>query len=154
MWVAGGGEKVTLKIAAQYARYTNFNDGLDGFRRKSELLREHCAAVGTDYDAITRSSNWNTIIGETEAEVRERIDRLEARWATSMGAERAAEYATNVYREGNHETLVGTPERLVETLRERQALGLGYSIHNFPESAWDRSGVELFEREVMPALAG
>jgi F420-dependent oxidoreductase-like protein len=154
MWVAGGGEKVTLKIAAQYARYTNFNYGLDGFRQKSELLREHCAAVGTDFDAITRSSNWNTIIGETEAEVRERIDRLEARWATSMGAERAAEYATNVYREGNHETLVGTTEQIVETLRERRALGLGYSIHNFPESAWDRSGVELFERDVMPALAG
>ena len=25
MWIAGGGEKVTLKIAAQYASYTNFN---------------------------------------------------------------------------------------------------------------------------------
>ena len=152
IWVAGGGEKVTLKIAAQYARYTNFNYGLDGFRQKSELLRAHCETVGTDFEAITRSSNWNTIIGETEAEVRDRIDRLEARWATSMGAERAAEYATNVYREGNHETLVGTPEQIVGTLREREALGLGYSIHNFPEAAWDRSGVELFEREVMPAL--
>ena len=28
-----------------------------------------------------------------------------------------------------------------------------YAIHNFPESAYDRSGVELFEREVIPALA-
>jgi hypothetical protein len=31
--------------------------------------------------------------------------------------------------------------------------GLGYAIHYFPEAAYDRSGIELFEREVMPALA-
>jgi len=31
-------------------------------------------------------------------------------------------------------------------------LGLGYAIHYFPEAAYDRSGIELFEREVMPAL--
>src|SRR5690606_28688730 len=31
MWVAGGGEKVTLKIAAQYAKYTNFNGGAEVF---------------------------------------------------------------------------------------------------------------------------
>ncbi len=42
MWVAGGGEKVTLKIAAQYAQYTNFNGGPEVFAQKSELLRGHC----------------------------------------------------------------------------------------------------------------
>src|SRR5690606_11220728 len=66
MWVAGGGEQVTLKIAAKYAAYTNFMAAdLDVWRRKSELLRGHCDAVGTDFDAITRSANWNTIVGET-----------------------------------------------------------------------------------------
>ena len=30
--------------------------------------------------------------------------------------------------------------------------GLGYAIHYFPEAAYDRSGIELFEREVIPAL--
>jgi hypothetical protein len=40
----------------------------------------------------------------------------------------------------------------VERLRAFGDLGLGYSIHNFFESAYDRSGVELFEREVIPAL--
>ena len=38
LWIAGGGEKVTLKIAAKYARYTNFDGTLEGFTRKSELL--------------------------------------------------------------------------------------------------------------------
>ena len=117
-----------------------------------DRLRGHCATVGTDFDAITRSSNWNTIIGTTEAEVQSRIDQLEARFASSMGDQKAAQYVSQ-YRVGNHESLVGTPEQIVEVLQERAALGLGYSNHNFPESAHDRSGVELFEREVIPALS-
>ena len=38
LWVAGGGEKVTLKIAAQYAAYTNFAGSIEEFDRKSEIL--------------------------------------------------------------------------------------------------------------------
>jgi hypothetical protein len=41
---------------------------------------------------------------------------------------------------------------VIEKLQAVRDLGLGYAIHNFPESAYDRSGVELFEREVIPAL--
>ncbi|MGB6049233.1 MAG: TIGR03560 family F420-dependent LLM class oxidoreductase, partial [Rhodococcus sp. (in: high G+C Gram-positive bacteria)] len=37
IWIAGGGEKVTLKIAARYADYTNFDGTLEGFTHKSEL---------------------------------------------------------------------------------------------------------------------
>jgi F420-dependent oxidoreductase-like protein len=152
MWVAGGGERVTLKIAAQYASYTNFNGGAEVFARKSELLSEHCAAVGTDFDAIVRSSNFNTIIGSTEAEVQSRIDAIEARFAPVLGEQKAAQYVAQ-YRTPNAEALIGTPEQIVEKLEERRALGLGYSIHNFPESAYDRSGVELFEREVVSRFA-
>ncbi|HWM35196.1 MAG TPA: LLM class F420-dependent oxidoreductase [Pseudolysinimonas sp.] len=152
MWVAGGGEKVTLKIAAQYAAYTNFNGGAEEFARKSELLRGHCTTVGTEFDAIVRSSNFTTVIGETEAEVQSRIDAIEARLEPALGEAMAAKYVAQ-YRQPNAEALIGTPEQIVQTLRERVGLGLGYSIHNFPESAYDRSGVELFERAVIPALA-
>jgi len=150
MWIAGGGEQVTLRIAARYARYTNFGAAdLEVFRRKSALLAEHCAAVGTDFDAITRSANWNTIIGATEAEARQRLDAHLARLTPFVGAETAARFGRQ-FEAG--EGLFGTPEQIVETLREREAAGLGYSIHYFPDSAYDRSGVELFEREGIPAL--
>ncbi len=151
-WVAGGGEKVTLKIAAQYARYTNFNGGADEFARKSEILHGHCEAVGTDFDAITRSSNFNTIIGETSAEVNRKVDAYEARLADYIGDQKAAEVASQYRGVASKEGLAGTPEEIVEVLRERQELGLGYSIHYFPDSAYDRSGVELFEKKVIPAL--
>src|SRR5690606_4836372 len=49
VWIAGGGEKVTLRIAAKYADYTNFGGGkVDVFSHKSGLLRAHCTDVGTD----------------------------------------------------------------------------------------------------------
>ena len=35
IWIAGGGEKETLRIAAQYADYTNFDGALEGFKHKS-----------------------------------------------------------------------------------------------------------------------
>ena len=47
----------------------------------------------------------------------------------------------------------GTPEQVVERLQKRAGRGLGYSIHYFPELAYDTSGWELFAREVVPALA-
>ncbi|MFF0454190.1 LLM class F420-dependent oxidoreductase [Nocardia africana] len=149
IWVAGGGEKVTLRIAAKYAQYTNFAGDPETFTRKSELLREHCASVGTDFDAITRSSNFNTVIGATEAEVRERLDALASRLAPALGADAAQHWVAKLYTDS---PAVGTPEQIVENLSRVRDLGLSYAIHNFPESAYDLSGVELFERAVIPAL--
>jgi hypothetical protein len=42
---------------------------------------------------------------------------------------------------------------VVEQLGAIRDLGLGYSIHYFPDAAYDRSSQELFEREVIPALS-
>src|SRR5882757_1646744 len=82
LWIAGGGEKVTLKIAAKYAQYTNFSSEPDVFAHKSQVLADHCRDVGTDYDAIVRSSNFNAVIGESEAEVDDRIARIRDRQVT------------------------------------------------------------------------
>lgn len=149
IWVAGGGEKKTLRIAAKYASYTNFAGDPETFAQKSELLRAHCADVGTDFDAITRSSNFNTLVGATEAEVEERLAALEARLTPFVGADGAQQHVKDLFRTS---PAVGTPEQIVEKLSAVKDLGLGYSIHYFPETAYDTSGVELFEREVIPAL--
>jgi F420-dependent oxidoreductase-like protein len=150
LWIAGGGEKVTLRIAARYADYTNFAGAPEEFSHKSDLLRQHCADQGTDFDAITRSANYNTIIAATEAEVTDRIDAIEARVTPYLGETKAAEFVAE-YR-GGHAVGVGTPEQVAERLTNMRSRGLGYSIHYFPEAAYDRSGMDLFEREVMPAL--
>lgn len=148
-WIAGGGEKVTLRIAARHASYTNFAGSLEEFDRKSDILRGHCDAIGRDVASITRSSNFNTIVGATEAEARDRLAAVTARLLPHLGQERV----DAIERDYLASPAFGTPEQVAERLAERAAHGLGYAIHYFPEAAYDRSGVELFEREVIPALS-
>lgn len=148
MWIAGGGEKVTLKIAAKYASYTNFNGGVEVFRQKSEILRGHTDRLGRDFAEITRSANFNTVIGETEAEVKDRLAAIRARVEPYLGD--GIERFMHNYSAG--ESLVGTVEQVTEKLAGMRDAGMGYAIHYFPESAYDRSGVELFEQKVIPAL--
>jgi F420-dependent oxidoreductase-like protein len=149
LWIAGGGEKVTLKIAARYARYTNFEGTLEGFTRKSELLRGHCATVGTDFDKIVRSANYNVAIGSTEAEVEQRLQDAKARLVPYVG-EQKAEASLGAVR---GLPACGTPEQIVENLTKLQDAGMTYGIFSFAEAAYDRSGIELFEREVIPHLS-
>lgn len=149
IWVAGGGEKVTLRIAAEFAQYTNFDGSPDGFDHKSAILRTHCADAGTDFDAITRSANYNVIVARDEAEVAERIAAVRARVLPHLGAEKTDAFVAE-YTGGA--LAVGTPEQIVERLGDMSRRGLDYGIFYFPEAAYDRSGIELFEREVVPAL--
>ena len=149
LWIAGGGEKVTLKIAAKYAQYTNFSSEPDVFAHKSQVLADHCRDVGTDYDAIVRSSNFNAVIGESEADVEDRIARIRAR-QVAVANEKAVDSMLDTVKSPDAAT--GTPEQVVEKLKRMRDLGCEYAILNFPEAAYDRSGIELFEQKVIPAV--
>lgn len=149
MWVAGGGERKTLRTAARYADYTNFDGTAEGFAHKSEVLHRHCAEVGRDPSEITRTANYNVAIAETEKEVEDRLGWLHDRLASRVGAAEADKHL------GAFRGLpaVGTPEQIVENLSALRDLGMDYGIFYFPEIAHDTSGLELFEREVVPALS-
>jgi alkanesulfonate monooxygenase SsuD/methylene tetrahydromethanopterin reductase-like flavin-dependent oxidoreductase (luciferase family) len=149
LWIAGGGEKVTLRITAKYARYANVDGTLEKFIHKSEVLAGHCKEVGTDFDAIVRSADYNVAIGTTEAEVEDRLQQLKARLLPIVG-ERRAEAQLSGFR---GLPACGTVEQVVEKLSALQDRGMTYGIFYFPEAAYDRSGIELFEREVIPALS-
>jgi F420-dependent oxidoreductase-like protein len=149
LWIAGGGEKVTLKIAAKYAQYTNFTSDPVGFQSKSEILAGHCRDVGTDFDAIVRSANINTVIGTSESDVKDRLERVRARISGVAGdaATDAMVSAMSTPSSG-----AGTAEQVIDALQQLKGLGCEYVICYFPEAAYDRYGIELFEREVIPAL--
>ena len=52
--IGGGGEKKTLRMVAQYADACNLFAGRDE-ARKLDVLRQHCEAVGRDYDTIYKT---------------------------------------------------------------------------------------------------
>ena len=150
LWIAGGGEKVTLRIAAKYAQYTNFTSEPEGFAHKSQVLADHCRDVGTDYDAIVRSSNFNAVIGESEADVEERVAALRARQVTKAN-EAAVDGMLSMVTAPDAAS--GTPDQVVEKLQRMRDLGCEYAILYFPDAAYDRTSIELFEQKVMPALS-
>jgi F420-dependent oxidoreductase-like protein len=149
LWIAGGGEKKTLRIAAQYAGYTNFAGDPEGFQHKSEILAGHCKDVGTDFDAIVRSANYNVVIGETDKDVQDRLAWIRSHYEPHLPAEKLE----STYQSLATGPLVGTPEQIVERLSEMRGLGMTYAILYFAEAAYDRSGIDLFVRDVAPALA-
>lgn len=102
MLIAGAGEKVTLKLVAQYGDGCNVIESPEGLVHKYSVLRQHCEDVGRDYDAILKTTCSFCVITETDAEARAFIPP----WAPAVFPGELASYG-----------LLGT----VETIRERIA---------------------------------
>jgi F420-dependent oxidoreductase-like protein len=147
IWVAGGGEQLTLRVAARLASHTNFGPSPEAFAHKSEILAAHCRDLGTAYDAIVRSTNLFVICRETESEVAAVLDEIRHRYRRVVPEEQT-ERATAMYT-----AMAGTPEQLAERLRPWATVGLGYAIVYFPQAAYEPTDLELFAREVVPAFA-
>ncbi len=148
MWIAGGGEQLTLRVAAKYADYTNFGLKLDAFIHKSEVLAGHCADVGRDFDEIVRSGMFTVLIDEDAGVVAGKLDEYQARLAGLVGDEQAERSRSGMERHG----LVGTPEQAIEKLGPWQEAGMSYIIAYFPDVAYDRTSLELFAKAVVPNL--
>ena len=69
LMIGGGGERVTLRIAARHADHWNVWGGPATLARKGRLLDEHCAAVGRDPKSIVRSANMALALSDDPADV-------------------------------------------------------------------------------------
>ncbi len=148
IWVAGGGEKLTLRVAARFADYTNFGWTVDEFVHKSEVLARHTSDIGRDFDEIVRSSLFTILVAETKTEVQKKVDEYVGRIGSLAGAEKA-EAARESLRAGG---LVGTPDEVVEQLRPWVDVGMSYAIGYFPDAAYDSTSLDLFAKHVAPEL--
>jgi alkanesulfonate monooxygenase SsuD/methylene tetrahydromethanopterin reductase-like flavin-dependent oxidoreductase (luciferase family) len=89
--VGGGGERVTLRIAARWADAWNAWGTPDSMRHKNAVLDRHCAAIGRDPRAVRRSVAVNLLVTDDPAEAaRFRGDGRMPRIAGDVGELRAA----------------------------------------------------------------
>jgi F420-dependent oxidoreductase-like protein len=131
--IGGSGEKVTLRLVAQYAQFCNVGGDPETAGRRFDILREHCERLGRPYDAITKSIYQTVLIGRDEADVRARQER----------------FADYIPRGG---ALIGTPDQLIDQLAAYQKVGCQYAIYRTPD--WqDSDSIRLFAERVIPALA-
>ena len=113
-WVAGGGEKLTLNITARFASYSNFGATLEEFIHKSDVLKGHCEDVSRDFAEIVRSSNFNVVCGETEAEVEDKVQSILDRYRPFVTEDRHGGPGSDVPSDGGNTRA---------TRREAPALG-------------------------------
>jgi F420-dependent oxidoreductase-like protein len=135
IWIGGGGEKVTLKLVAQYGDACNIG-GIDPeqYRHKFDVLREHCENVGRDY---------NTIIKSTDISAHLLTPGQDPEKAT---AKARRDRSLEDYRKG---TFVGTPEEAVELINRLADVGAEYFIFYLHDIV-HLDPLRLFAQEVLP----
>lgn len=135
--IGGSGEKVTLKLVAQYGDACNIGYlEPEATARKFEIMRKHCEDVGRNYNDIQRTIMLNCSIAETDEQAYQRAQ--------------AANFARNVGGPENLRTrsLVGTPETIRKRLNEYEQVGAQEAILFFP--AQERlESLRLFAKDVM-----
>jgi F420-dependent oxidoreductase-like protein len=143
VWVGGGGEKKTLRIAAKHADATNWQTGLANFVHKSQVLREHCDAVGRDFDTIVRTHGPDCRLFDTEADLRAWVDAPDG--GPLWGRGDPEEYI--------RDNLVGTPEMVAEKVQGYVDAGCAEFVlwfRDYPSS----ESLERFMDEVVPKVSG
>ncbi len=137
LWIAGGGEQLTLRTVARYADYSNYGGGLEAIVHKNRVLDEHCEAQGRDPAAIVRSTNLNLYLGD-DAYLRELLGKRG----------RAPEEIKDLLE------MLGPrePAAVVDLLnRYREEGRIGYTIIYFPDMGSGPSA-QRFAEEVRPHL--
>lgn len=123
LWVCGGGEKVTLKLLAKYGDYGNWDVDVEGFIHKSNVLKQHCENEGRDYSEIGRTLHTNVLIGNSEDELKTKISKL-------------ATY-TNIPEDYYYKRpLIGTKDKVFDTINQFKEAGCSYLIAYVPDVVW------------------
>lgn len=131
LMVGGGGKKITLRIAAQYADWWNVpGTSAEAYQELLEVLRGHCQKAGRDYDQIVKTWGSDCVaIAPTHAA--------------------AVELAESSPFYGGGQAIVGTPDEVAAQLQPFVDLGVRHIILRFIDFP-RTDGAELFAQEVIP----
>ncbi|HET8842954.1 MAG TPA: LLM class F420-dependent oxidoreductase [Ktedonobacteraceae bacterium] len=126
--IGGAGEKVTLKLVAQYADACNIgNHDNAGLARKLEILRGHCESVGRDYHQIRRTVEYRVALDRKEDEAQRKAQQRHINPANG---------------------LVGTPATIRQRLHELEEAG-AQEVIVYLQDAAQLESVRLFAEACM-----
>ena len=117
--IGGGGEKKTLRLVAQYADACNLFPTPE-IPRKLDILREHCRAVGRNYDEIEKTSLFTFDLGDNGENLGKVIGGL--KWLASMGIQTVIGHVPKMYETKRLE-LIG--EKLIPAVADLEAATAG-----------------------------
>jgi len=127
--VGGGGEQLTLKVAAKHANMVNWFGTPDIIKHKLEVLARHGDAVGRDVREIHITKLDSVLIGRQEKDVQQKRVKLHL---------------------GDRPFLAGTVRQVIDQIAAFQAVGVQEMILNIPRN--DPETFDLLGSEVIPAF--
>lgn len=131
--VGGSGEKFLLRVVAEHADWWNYiYQTPDAYAHKQEVLKEHCRAVGRDYDEIVQVIAPQILIAESA----EALQRLKE--------------SGNV-RDVSANGISGTPDEVTEALLTAVRMGAKRINVSFADSPRTEC-TKLFSEQVLPHL--
>ena len=143
VWIGGGGEQVTLRIAAAFADATNWQVGLDEFVHKSEVLRGHCDRLGRDFDSIVRTHGPDCRIFDAQRDLDAWLDAPDG--GDLWGGGDPAVYV--------RDNFVGTVDQVAEKVQAFVDAGCREFVLWFRDYP-ARDSLEAFATDVRPTIRG
>ncbi len=135
--IGGGGEKRTLRTLAKYGDACNLFGSPATVKKKLDVLREHCKAVGRDYDSILKTKLARVVISEDRGMVESTMERLSK--LLPPGTSLRESY------------VFGTPEQVKDQVREFVDIGVQYLITSYGGEG-ELASLKLFGEKVLPAF--
>jgi F420-dependent oxidoreductase-like protein len=140
LWLGGGGEKVTLKLVAQWADGCNFGGGNpDTIRQKVAILHEHCQKLGRNPKEITVSTSL------------EDIHLL----APGEDPDKAADWTKGQYTLEQYQKRfkILTADQLSERIEQAVGAGADYILVYLGGLAHNQDMIHRFAQSVIPRFA-
>lgn len=106
--IGGSGEKVTLKLVAQYADACNLGTDPASVKQKLSVLKAHCEAVGRDYESIHRTSTTLCFMADSDEQA---LTLLPANIKARLG-------------QRIHTALIGSPATIRQRLLAYEEVGV------------------------------
>jgi F420-dependent oxidoreductase-like protein len=113
--IGGDGERVTLKLVAQFADACNVGDDPESVKQKLAVLKQHCERVGRDYDQIRRTSSTLCLMADSDEQA-----------LAQLPADRKARVGDRVQT-----ALIGGPETIRQRLAAYEAAGVQELVLRF-----------------------
>jgi F420-dependent oxidoreductase-like protein len=137
LMIGGGGEKVTLKIAAKYADEWNVWGDVDTLVHKMSILDQHCDSVGRDPQEIERSAAALLFLSDDESYIK-RMKSARMSMPSIIGNVSEARDVVAAYRDA------GVTELIIPDFTLGVLIGAGQE---------KRDLMERFITEVAPVVA-
>ncbi|MCJ7634556.1 TIGR03560 family F420-dependent LLM class oxidoreductase [Candidatus Bathyarchaeota archaeon] len=126
--IGGGGEKMTLKVVAEYANRWNWMGSVQEFNQKLNALKIHCTRADKNYSSIEKSFMGRIKISNDRRELRSFLQNLYSTEQLYFGTPTSFKQWFERLQTMN---IVGTPDECVERIREYMDLGVGYFMLTF-----------------------